>query len=168
MGPGKLVLLLWVLCLLAGCGESPPAEPDRAGEVKPVANVDGSDQPPRSPAESAVKAAKGLEGLLADLDDLEEPAREGVEPLPSAVRILRGYIDSGLQKAKVRTYSDTLNEARLAERYGPPDEVGMDSVKSTRVGGPTSIEPLRMLRYGWLRILVSTDGEIQYVKYLRD
>ena len=60
---------------------------------------------------------------------------------------------SGPEKADtigIRTYSTNLNERSLREKFGAPDRT-------------SPFQHLKALHYGWLEIVVSPAGEIEYL-----
>jgi hypothetical protein len=108
--------------------------------------------------------------LLADIRDRAKTEKSGLKgsffPLGTALSLLESLADSderGTDSYSAQTYSTWLNERILLERYGRPDEIAEDSIL---IGGsPFDSKTSRMLRYGWLRILVTTEGEIWAIKF---
>jgi hypothetical protein len=107
-----------------------------------------------------------LSRLMKALEEHKEPKRDSVFPLPQAVKILAS--ESKQYKDEIRfrglhTYSTNLNAKKLIEQFGDPDETGTENITVTGKAGVAESARSRMLRYGWLRIYVTPDGEIWYV-----
>jgi hypothetical protein len=100
------------------------------------------------------------------LEEHKEPKRDSVFPLPKAVKILasesKEYNDE-IRFRGLHTYSTNLNAKKLVEQFGDPDEVGTENITVTGKAGVAETSRSRMLRYGWLRIYVTREGEIWYV-----
>jgi hypothetical protein len=124
-------------------------------------------QPGRPPRESPDLLAKdGLSRLMKALEVHKEPQRGSVFPLPRALEILASEPKEYMGEIRFRglhTYSTNLNANKLIEETGEPDETGTENITVSGRTGLAETARSRMLRYGWLRIYVTPDGEIWYV-----
>jgi hypothetical protein len=108
----------------------------------------------------------GLRRLMKALEEHKEPKRDAVFPLPQAAKILASESKEFMGEIRFRglhTYSTTLNAKKLIEQFGDPDEMGTENITVTGKTGVAETARSRMLRYGWLRIYVTPEGEIWYV-----
>jgi len=107
---------------------------------------------------------KALEGQKEPKD----PKRGSVFAFPQAVKILEAgpkkpYKEEDIRFRGMHTYSTHLNEKKLIKEFGEPDQVGKENVTVTGATGIAETRYSKMLRYGWLRIYVTPEGEIWYV-----
>jgi hypothetical protein len=94
--------------------------------------------------------------IISDFKAMSEPKKQGIAPLQTAVEILQSkeLTKDDLHLVGVRTYSTTINEKVLRERYGEPDEI-------------STFQGARTLKYGWLVFAVSEAGEIGGLLHFR-
>ena len=109
-----------------------------------------------------------LSRLLKAVQNQKEPKRGSVFAFPQAVKILEAgpkkpYKEEDLRFRGMHTYSTHLDEKKLIKEFGEPDQVGKENVTVTGATGVAETRYSKMLRYGWLRIYVTPEGEIWYV-----
>jgi hypothetical protein len=107
-----------------------------------------------------------LSRLLKAVQAHKEPERGSLFAFPRAVKILEAGPKNYKGEISFRglhTYSTNLDENKLVKEFGRPDEAGVENITVTGKAGLAETARSRMLRYGWLRIYVTPQGEIWYV-----
>jgi hypothetical protein len=151
----------------------------QAGEVDiPLIQVAAADDisilPESAVAASTPSSGNSFDRLLADIHQFPQAQRRGKIPsLRELVLTIEKFwptVDAPvlLNTMSGQTFSTELNEGKLIERYGKPDEVSEDFIQVRDESGRDTRKESKMLRYGWLRILVDANGAIWAVKCNRD
>jgi hypothetical protein len=109
-----------------------------------------------------------LSRLLKAVEGQKEPKRGSLFAFPQAVKILEAgpkkpYKEEDIRFRGMHTYSTHLDEKKLIQEFGEPDQVGREAITVTGKTGIAETRTSRMIRYGWLRIYLTPKGEIWYV-----
>ena len=146
----------------------PPSE-----QVEVTDETAGVESTPTDRAESDTRTTQhdSFARLLADIRARGETEPRGLKgaffPLGVLLKSMEHLADedASTDYFSSKTYSTWLNERVLLERYGQPAETSEDSIQDINEFQITH-KSSKMLRYGWLRILVTPEGEIWAIKFV--
>lgn len=126
---------------------------------------EASDSADKARDSASKKNNVGLDALLTDADKYDEPARpNGTIAFGEALKLAQYYrsLDKSME-FHMTTFSTRLDRSRLIAVYGTPDEEGTETFVAgvSEWSGAQQWETAEMIRYKWLRIILTADGQIK-------